>query len=200
LELNFQKTVKLNLIYYPLSTLGPEERIGIWFQGCSFKCTACMSRHTWNYNDGYKESVSKIVKDIRKYNCKNITISGGEPFEQAEELYQLLCRLKKENYEILIYSGYEYKYLNYHHSKILDLVDILIDGLFQVNQETNKQYKGSSNQKMYIFSSNQYIIKKYNKWKNETNKKLQIVNKNDKLYILGIPEIKDTRSVIGGVI
>ena len=34
-----------------------------------------------------------------------ITISGGEPFEQEEELLELICHLLNKTEDILIFSG-----------------------------------------------------------------------------------------------
>lgn len=38
----------LSRMHFPVTTLGPGDRIGIWFQGCSIRCTGCISKDTWD--------------------------------------------------------------------------------------------------------------------------------------------------------
>lgn len=37
----------LSRLHFPVTTLGPGRRIGVWFQGCSIRCAGCISRDTW---------------------------------------------------------------------------------------------------------------------------------------------------------
>lgn len=42
----------LSRIHFPVTTLGPGNRIGIWFQGCSIQCQGCVSVDTWGTGKG----------------------------------------------------------------------------------------------------------------------------------------------------
>ena len=42
----------LSRIHFPVTTLGPGRRIGIWFQGCSIRCKGCVSADTWGTGKG----------------------------------------------------------------------------------------------------------------------------------------------------
>jgi len=180
--------MKLNLIHYPLNSLGPDERIGVWFQGCSIHCNGCMSKHTWNPNEGFEFNVDEVMRSISYHNSKFITISGGEPFEQSEELYKLLKALKKSDYEVLVYSGFHYEYLKNNYFYILDLIDVLIDGPFDNSQKTNLSPKGSNNQQMIILSNKTTLTQRYSQWAQKMQENLQIIQADNQMYILGITQ------------
>jgi len=148
--------VLVNRILYPVKTLGFGDRVGIWFQGCSIQCRGCMARYTWNFDESYAmsfEEVEKKLKDYIKFNPSGVTISGGEPFDQPPGLCEVVKICRKLNYrEILVYSGYTFEYLLAKYSKILNLVDILVSGPFIEELTTEKVWRGSDNQKIYVIS------------------------------------------------
>ena len=203
---NFKNTedeILISLIYAPVVTLGPGVRIGIWFQGCSIRCKGCISKHTWEFNINYQTTISSVIEQIIKYsnlyNTKSLTISGGEPFDQAESLFKLLVNLKNIGFsDIMVYSGYKFNYLQKKYSYILDYIDVLIDGPFIENKKTDKIYKGSSNQKMYILNPN--LKKIYKEYKKQSkNKNLQFVFKNGEIYLIGIPESDFLKSFVNKI-
>ncbi len=186
-------SVLINLIYAPVLTLGPGIRIGIWFQGCSIRCKGCISKHTWEFDKKYKKTIAQVIDQINYYseiyNTKSITISGGEPFDQSTSLYILLKKLKKLKFnDILLYSGYKFNYLQKNYGDILKYIDVLIDGPFIESKKTNKIYKGSNNQKMYILNKSLSPI--YQEYKKQLkNNKLQLITKDNEIYLIGIPDI-----------
>ena len=186
-------SVLINLIYAPVLTLGPGIRVGVWFQGCSIKCKGCISKHTWEFDKKYKKTIAQVIDKINYYseiyNTKSITISGGEPFDQSASLYILLKKLKELKFnDILLYSGYKFNYLQKNYGDILKYIDVLIDGTFIESKKTNKIYKGSNNQKMYILNKSLSPI--YQEYKKQLkNNKLQLVTKDNEIYLIGIPDI-----------
>ena len=188
--------ILINLIHYPVYTLGVGKRIGVWFQGCNIKCKGCMSKYTWSFDTKYKRNIEDVIKEILSYPSKKITISGGEPFDQPKELEYLLKTLKENNFEdILVYSGYDYEEIKNKYENILKYIDILIAGRFIENLESEYIWKGSENQKMYIF--NKKLEEIYNDYKKKKkDKRLQIVEKNNDIYILGIPYQKDIKEIL----
>jgi len=186
-------SVLINLIYAPVLTLGPGIRIGIWFQGCSIRCKGCISKHTWEFDKKYQKTIAQVIDQINYYseiyNTKSITISGGEPFDQSASLYILLKKLKELKFnDILLYSGYKFNYLQKNYGDILKYIDVLIDSPFIESKKTNKIYKGSNNQRMYILNKSLSPI--YQKYKKQLkNKKLQLITKDNEIYLIGIPDI-----------
>jgi 7-carboxy-7-deazaguanine synthase len=47
-------------------------------------------------------SIKEIVEEVRRYPCKNVSITGGEPLLQKEELLELIKQLKEWGYWIQI--------------------------------------------------------------------------------------------------
>jgi anaerobic ribonucleoside-triphosphate reductase activating protein len=190
--------VLINLIHYPVYVLGVGERVGLWFQGCSIRCKGCMSQYTWDFNKLFEMDIDEVINQIKSFGVKRLTISGGEPFDQPEQLKYILQQLKKDGFEdILVYTGYEYDELKNKHNDILEYIDVLIAGRFIEGLESEYIWKGSENQEMYILNDKlKDIYEEYKKQKK--NRELQIVEKNKDIYILGIPYQKDIKGLING--
>jgi anaerobic ribonucleoside-triphosphate reductase activating protein len=99
--------------------------------------------------------IDEIV-DMVKRNplLDGITLSGGEPFEQASALAELASEVKKLKLNVVAYTGYTYEELsapeaNDDWKKLLDQVDILVDGPFiQAKKSLMLKFKGSANQRL----------------------------------------------------
>jgi len=78
---------------------GPGLRYVIFFQGCLLRCMYCHNPDCFTLQAGKKMSVDEIIQDIKKYlpYIKNggVTLSGGEPFLQADFATELLHRIKQ---------------------------------------------------------------------------------------------------------
>jgi anaerobic ribonucleoside-triphosphate reductase activating protein len=147
--------LSLSRIHYPVTTLGPGRRIGIWFQGCSIRCEGCISRDTWRFRDGdvFAEDVTRRL-DAWMDECDAITISGGEPFDQAVGLFDLLKRLKARNSKanVLVYSGYELEQLDAYPELRTGLIDALITDPYLKDADQTKHLRGSDNQRLHLFT------------------------------------------------
>ena len=183
--------ILINNYKYPVTILGPEERVVVWTQGCSIKCKGCMSKHTWEFDKSKKKDINKFVENLKKYNSNAITISGGEPFDQ-KNFFFFLKELRKNGFnDILVYSGYRYEYIKKGFIDYLYYIDVLITEPFEYGNESEKFYKGSDNQKAIIF--NKKIFYKYKKFlTSNKNKNLQVFDD----LIIGIPYQKDLEKVL----
>jgi len=165
--------IYINSILYPIKTLGPRERIGIWFQGCSIGCKGCMSKHTWETDDKYLTTTNEILKEIKKAELKRITISGGEPFQQPKALKDILEKIKKLGItDIIVYSGMPKTKILKEYPWIQNLCGLLISEPFMESQKTELAWKGSDNQIATVFN-NKNLYQKF--LKEKKNKKLQII-------------------------
>jgi anaerobic ribonucleoside-triphosphate reductase activating protein len=197
--------IYINLIHFPVYTLGMGKRTGIWLQGCSIGCKGCISEHTWHKNENHKISVSDVLVKVKSFNNQGcgITLSGGEPFEQPEALHNLLINLKNSGFnDIMVYSGYRYNFLKKKYSQILALLDILVDGKFVEGRETDYIWKGSDNQNMIILTKNAVLRDKYNNYQKNKGpeRKLQMITANDhSIHIIGIPMQKDSKVIKDGL-
>lgn len=160
--------MRLARVLYPVHTLGPGDRIVIWVQGCEKRCDGCANPELWE-KDGVKsvpiEYVIGMVRSaIRHYNLTGITITGGEPFLQAEELSHLLSSIQDLCDDCLVFSGYTYEQLkNSKQSGIKDFlqhISVLIDGPYLKEYNKAEILRGSTNQN--IIYLNKKVKQLYN--------------------------------------
>lgn len=134
---------------------GPGIRYVIFTQGCPHKCMGCHNPQTHNSIYGNLTSVDEIVNDIIKNPLlKGITISGGEPFMQANELSNLISKLDRNKLNVIVYTGYEFESLLNNSNEyngfesLLNSSDVLIDGKFDINLKSDLlPFRGSTNQR-----------------------------------------------------
>ena len=147
-------------ILYPVEVLGPGRRIGIWVCGCRRGCKGCSNLELWERKAEYEVSIDEIMSLVERIASMNkvdgFTISGGEPMDQAEELSELVIRLKEYSEDILIYTGYRIEQLQDRNDadtdRILTRVAVLIDGEYREEENTNVLLRGSANQRIFILS------------------------------------------------
>lgn len=102
--------MNIHRIYYPVLALGPGRRIGIWTRGCSRRCAGCMSPELWERDAACEISQpalqAALAHVLAARPVDGVTISGGEPLEQEDELMTLLAFLRDRQVEdILLYTG-----------------------------------------------------------------------------------------------
>lgn len=86
----------IDRILYPVTSLGPGRRIALWVAGCSRHCAHCANPELWQRHEQQKITPQKLAAAVRgavQGTVDGITISGGEPFEQAQELTEFLDAL-----------------------------------------------------------------------------------------------------------
>ncbi|MDO5335361.1 MAG: anaerobic ribonucleoside-triphosphate reductase activating protein [Coriobacteriia bacterium] len=133
---------------------GVDLRYGVFVQGCPHHCPGCHNKDSQALDGGYLRSTDDVLSDIIASHRRNVTFSGGEPFEQAEALIDLACELKKRDFNLWIYSGYRYEDLVAGHPsscapQLLELCDVLVDGPFVESLHSyDLMWKGSSNQRV----------------------------------------------------
>lgn len=135
---------------------GPGLRYVIFTQGCPRRCAGCHNPQTQDFSGGYEISISELLCSIDDTKLiDGITFSGGEPFAQAAACAELaeLIQQKKNNLNIIAYSGYYYAELltlatrNQAINKFLQLINVLIDGPYDASKKSpDLPFRGSSNQ------------------------------------------------------
>lgn len=138
-------------IVYDSIVDGPGLRTTVFLQGCGRNCKGCHNPQTHDYSGGELMSLEETFSKITATVCKNVTFSGGEPFDQADELINLAILLTAHDYHIMAYTGYTFEEIVNDSKKLalLQYIDILVDGPFIEEQKTTSAcYKGSSNQRV----------------------------------------------------
>ncbi|MCH5203568.1 MAG: anaerobic ribonucleoside-triphosphate reductase activating protein [Oscillospiraceae bacterium] len=135
---------------------GPGLRFVVFTQGCPHNCEGCQNPETHDFEGG------KVVDTDELYaQCADdplhdgVTFSGGEPFCQAEALYELGSKLKKHGLHLMCYSGWTYEELlkkaetEEFVGKLLSITDILVDGNFVLEKRSlSLKFRGSENQRV----------------------------------------------------
>lgn len=137
--------------YLPNSTVdGVGIRQVLFTQGCKHHCSGCQNPQTWKMDGGGVVSVAKIVQKM-KNNRYDVTISGGDPFYQSGELFNLLKELKSCGKNVWVYTGFTWEEIieNSDYSRVLPYIDVLVDGRFvQEEKDTKLRFRGSRNQRL----------------------------------------------------
>lgn len=68
--------------------------------GCNLSCSWCDTAYARDFEDSKNMAVSDIVEEVRKYPCKLVCITGGEPLIQKLSVRTLMRKLLKLNYSI----------------------------------------------------------------------------------------------------
>lgn len=134
---------------------GPGIRSTIFVTGCTHNCPECFNKEyqDFNYGNDWTDDETKIIIEYLKQDeVEGLTILGGEPFQNTLGLIQVINDIKKEvNKNIWIFSGYTYEEIleNKNRKKLLELCDVLVDGLF-INElkDLKLKFRGSSNQRI----------------------------------------------------
>lgn len=149
------ESIHLFRLYHESTVDGPGKRSVIQFAGCSIRCDGCYVPETHERANGRLTSIALILKEIEKRSGEHdgVTILGGEPFDQTEELEKLVMSLKQRNYHLTVYTGYTLESLLERNSQsirnILTQTDLLIDGAYKREFTKNAgEYRGSSNQRL----------------------------------------------------
>ena len=152
----------LKIAWYLCGTqcLGPGNRFALWVQGCRKHCPECIAEALQNPEGGQLAEIDSLVSVIQNASgIQGITVSGGEPFLQAEALAELLRKVKNVRPElgVILYTGMLYEEWLAEESArlLLQEIDLLIDGAYLKELDDGKPMRGSSNQRL-IFLTERY--------------------------------------------
>jgi len=170
---------------------GPEIRYCIWVQGCSHHCKGCQAVHTWSHSGGKLYKVEDIIKDIKSQKgIEGVTFLGGEPFEQSEALGIIAEEVKKLGLGVLCFTGGYLEDLRQDsiNKKLLDNIDLLIDGPFEIDKvDYSRPWCGSQNQR-YHFLTDRYNEEIFTKYKNKVEVN---ISKNGVVFMNGMGNFEE---------
>ena len=131
---------------------GPGLRFALFTQGCTHNCPGCQNPETHDLRGGRELSTSEIVAEMLKNPLTDgLTLSGGEPFLQAEGCAVIAKAARDAGLNVWCYSGYDYEEIieNPQWLELLKLCDVLVDGAFvQELKSYDSRWRGSSNQRL----------------------------------------------------
>ncbi len=135
---------------------GPGERFVVWVRGCTHACPGCFNPETWDFAGGREFTPEELVDEVLGSGMDGLTISGGEPFQQAEGMADFLEALHAHDPKlcalpqgIILFTGYNWEELAGVEGvdRCLRLVDAVIEGRYNQTLAQTRGLAGSSNQK-----------------------------------------------------
>lgn len=138
---------------------GPGFRFVCFVQGCTHHCPGCHNPDSHDPSGGQELSVEEIGAQLLKNPLTDgLTLSGGEPFEQAEGCLALARLAHSRGLNVWGYTGYTYEYLRAQgtpdQQALLDELDVLVDGPFLLDQRRlSLPWRGSANQRVIDMSA-----------------------------------------------
>lgn len=175
-------------ILYPVNVLGPGKRIGIWFNGCNHHCFGCSNPELWEPQERYKTTLNTLMQLI-EHICETqlvdgFTLTGGDPFAQADALKQLLPELAKFSNDILVYTGFNYDEVLLKYPEIVSQIGVLIDGKYIQERNNGAILCGSDNQRIIILDDQ--LACKYHSYLATAHNEIQNFTAHDGVISVGI--------------
>lgn len=142
---------------------GPGIRVSIFVSGCRHLCKGCFNSDIWDFKKGdpfSEEIMDRILSLAGKEYIKGLTLLGGEPLDpiNLEGILYIVKRFKEvyPKKDIWCFTGFVYEYIinvmNPKFSKlsqILECVDVLVDGRFELDLlDLKLKFRGSKNQRV----------------------------------------------------
>lgn len=131
---------------------GPGLRYVVFTQGCLHRCPGCHNPDTHDPAGGKEVSVEEIIEDM----CSNpltdgLTLTGGEPFLQAEDCAKIARAAREKGLNVWCYSGWTLEALREmpEARALLREIDVLVDGPYlQEQRSLTLRWRGSENQRI----------------------------------------------------
>lgn len=163
-------------------------RMGVWTQGCSLaKCLGCSSTHAWSADGGKTVSVESLLKLARLRTPSGLTISGGEPTDQAQGVATLIIGFRETfpGAEVVLYTGLGWAVLAKRFPELAALPDVVIAGPYVRGLEATA-LAGSSNQEVKLLTPLAESL--YQGWRAWPRHLLQIGGSDEgRIVTVGIP-------------
>lgn len=110
-------------------------------------CQGCFNQMTWDRSTGINIPVQDVFATVHQFSrTKDITIGGGEPLDQIDELIELSRKLKQNDYHIMVYTWRNVEEIIRNQEelsdKIIELmqyVDMIVDGEYKQDDRRYKQ-------------------------------------------------------------
>jgi len=142
---------------------GPGNRTVLHLAGCTLGCVGCFNPELWKKDAGTPTRINDVLSTLRAARAEHLTISGGEPLQQAEAVLELLHRLRDSSYcdprikTVMLFSGY---YLHEISAGVLAMLGEYLDAGVFGRYEPNSVLKfsgvgpaSSTNQHVVLFTN-----------------------------------------------
>ncbi|MEO8399032.1 MAG: 7-carboxy-7-deazaguanine synthase QueE [Ignavibacteriaceae bacterium] len=178
--------LKVNEIYFSIQ--GESSKAGlpcifIRLTYCNLRCTYCDTEYA--FYEGKDFTIKDILNEIKKYDCRLVEVTGGEPLVQ-DECIDLMKKLCDENYEVLIETGGSLSI-----KKIDERVKIIMDlkcpssGMLKKNLYENINYLKPIDEVKFVIGTREDY-----EWAKEIIEKYNLTNKYEVLFSVVFGELE----------
>lgn len=133
---------------------GPGLRFTVFTQGCPHACPGCHNPDTHDPDGGHEEAVEELAEKLFQNPLTDgLTLSGGDPFLQAEPCAALARAARAGGMNVWTYTGYTFETLRgagrADWDALLAATDVLVDGPFLLARKSySARFRGSANQRL----------------------------------------------------
>jgi anaerobic ribonucleoside-triphosphate reductase activating protein len=138
---------------------GPGSRFVVWLQGCTLGCPGCFNPATHPTIGGRDVEVGELAAELaaardRVPGLEGLSLSGGEPLEQAAGAAALLDAARVLGLSTLAFSGYTRDEIAAlpDGPAVLARLDVLIDGRYVAGERLATGLRGSANQRIHLLT------------------------------------------------
>jgi anaerobic ribonucleoside-triphosphate reductase activating protein len=131
---------------------GPGSRFVVWVQGCTLGCPGCFNPGT-HAAGGREIAIDELAAQMA--GADGLTVSGGEPLQQAEGVAVLLDAARTLGMSTLAFSGYALDEIRALPGgpQVLARLDVLVDGRYVAGERLASGLRGSANQRIHLLTS-----------------------------------------------
>ena len=169
----------------------------VWVAGCSRRCPGCINRELWDPAGGRDADVRALARDINAApGLRGVTLSGGEPLEQAEAVGELL-RLLRADLDRVLFTGYAWDELQADPKKaaVLGSLDFVVAGRYLREKAlADDPWLASANQTVHALTGR---IRP----EEASSGRVEVHIKADRVSVTGFPErglLDDLKSRLAG--
>ena len=172
------------------ATLGPGARAVIWVQGCLRACPGCIAPDLQPPDGGREATIASLAEWLLAIpDIDGLTLSGGEPMEQAAALAELIEQVAgHRDLTTWCYTGYTLEQLvaegNEDRLRLLALLDVLVDGPYVEDRHTDLLWRGSDNQRILPLTPRGRTLVPDSA---ERGSPIEVVVEDDGFLVMGIP-------------
>lgn len=129
---------------------GPGFRTSVYFAGCAHHCAGCHNPGSWDFTGGEDTSIDQLMEIVEEEDF-DVTLSGGDPLYQPEDVAELCRRVARLGHTVWIYTGFTWEEI-LSDPRLLDAVrhaEVVVDSPFiESLLDRDLLFRGSSNQRL----------------------------------------------------
>ena len=183
--------LKINEIYYSIQ--GESSKTGlpcvfVRLTYCNLRCSYCDTEYA--FYDGNEMTIDAIIDQVKKYNCKLVEITGGEPLFQ-DECIDLMKQLCDEEFDVMLETGGSLPIQNVD-KRVMIILDLKCpsSNMMKKNLYENLDYIKSTDEIKFVIST----LEDY-EWAKEIINKYNLVKKSSILFSVVFGQLEPVKLV-----